>query len=90
MQFSKTVKREIEVAFSKHAQPVWLRVLKYIILLTLLYFFWKSKLFWIVFFIVCVLAFGLHFWVRYKTNGWTKDYGLWKYRKDKPKNNAEK
>jgi hypothetical protein len=25
----------------------------------------------------------LHFWYRYKTNGWTKSYGLWKHEKDR-------
>ena len=87
---NKTIKREIEVAFSRNAQPVWIRVLKYIILLVLLYFFWWSKLFRIAFLIVCVVAVGLHFWVRYKTDGWTKDYGLWKYEKNQSKKNAEK
>ena len=85
MSFTKILKREAEVAFSKQAQPVWFRILKYSIVLLLIYFFRQSKLFWIIFFIVCVSALLLHFWVRYKTNGWTKSYGLWKYDQNKPK-----
>ncbi len=43
MTFKEIIKREIEVAFSKDAQPVWFRVLKYIVLACLLYFFWGRK-----------------------------------------------
>jgi hypothetical protein len=38
MSLSKTLKREPEVAFSKHAQPLWVRVLKYLVLGALIYF----------------------------------------------------
>jgi hypothetical protein len=48
MKLSKTMKREIEVAFSKHSQPVWFRILKYILLIAILYFFWGEKLLWII------------------------------------------
>lgn len=85
MAFSKTFKREIEVAFSKHSQPIWFRILKYILLAFSIYFFWRSKLLWIILLIVFVFAMLLHFWYRYKTHAWTKSYGLWKYDKNKPK-----
>jgi hypothetical protein len=32
MALNNTIKRELEVAFSKHSQPGWFRVLKYILL----------------------------------------------------------
>ncbi|MES2285399.1 MAG: hypothetical protein V4547_06895 [Bacteroidota bacterium] len=86
MAFSKTFKREIEVAFSKHAQPVWFRILKYIVLASVIYFLWGSRLLWIILLIVFVFAMLLHFWYRYKTQAWTKSYGLWNYDKNKPKN----
>lgn len=85
MSFTKIIKREIEVAFSKHAQPVWFRIVKYVVLVSAFYFFWREKLFWIILLIVFVLGLVLHFWYRYKTQGWTKSYGLWKYEKNKPK-----
>lgn len=85
MPVSKTIKREIEVAFSKHAQPAWFRIVKYILLITFLYFFWDSKLFWIIFAFFLVAAMVLHFWYRYKTKAWTKSYGLWDYEKNKSK-----
>jgi hypothetical protein len=85
MSFNKIIKREVEVAFSKHAQPIWFRILKYILLGFFLYFFWRSKLFWIILLIVFVFGMILHFWYRHKTQGWTKSHGLWKYEKNKPK-----
>jgi len=87
MPVDKTIKREIEVAFSKHSQPIWFRILKYILLGFVLYFFWDSKLLWIILFVLFAFAMLLHFWYRYKTNGWTRSYGLWKY--DKNKSNEE-
>lgn len=78
MTFKQTIKRELEVAFSKHSQPIWFRILKYILLSFVLYFSWGSKLLWIILLILFVFAMLLHFWYRYKTQGWTKNYGLWK------------
>ncbi|MCE9538924.1 MAG: hypothetical protein K8R85_06870 [Bacteroidetes bacterium] len=85
MTFSKSIKREIEVAFSKHSQPFWFRILKYILLAGFIYFFRGSELLWIILLIVFVFAMSLHFWYRYKTKAWTKSYGLWDYDKNKPK-----
>lgn len=79
MSFNKTIKREIEVAFSKHSQPAWFRVLKYILLGFLVYIFWGRKLLWIILLSLFAFAMFLHFWYRYKTRGWTKSYGLWKH-----------
>jgi len=70
MSFNKIIKREIEVAFSKHAQPIWFRIFKYILLGLIIYLFWGTRLLWIILFVLFVLAMLLHFWYRYKTNGW--------------------
>ncbi|HEY5967367.1 MAG TPA: hypothetical protein VIU35_05280 [Chitinophagaceae bacterium] len=83
MALGKTIKRELEVAFSKHSQPIWFRILKYILLAVTLFFFWGTKLLWIILLITFAFAMLLHFWYRYKTNGWTKSYGLWKHDKDR-------
>ena len=85
MPLSKIIQREIEVAFSKNAQPVWLRVVKYIVIGLLLYFLWGSKWLWVLFGTIFILGFALHFWYRYKTRGWTKSYGGWDYEKNKPR-----
>jgi hypothetical protein len=80
------IKRELEVAFSKESQPIWFRILKYILLGSIIYFFWGSKWLWIIIGGMFVIALLVHFWVRYKTKGWTQSYGLWKYEKNKPRN----
>jgi len=82
MELNRAVKRELEVAFSKHSQPVWFRILKYILIACLVYFFWGTKLLWIILLTLFVFGLSLHFWYRYKTNGWTKSYGLWKHEND--------
>ena len=71
----------MRVAFAKDAQPVWFRVLKYIVLGVLIYFLWNTILLFMVLGLLFILGFILHFWYRYKTNGWRKSYGLWKYDK---------
>lgn len=83
MTLRKTIKRELEVAFSKHSQPVWFRILKYILLGGIIFFFWGTRLLWIILLIMFAFALLLHFWYRYKTHGWTKSYGLWKHEKDR-------
>ena len=79
MPLSPVICRELEVAFSKRSQPVWFRIVKYIIIVILVYLLWGSRWFWIVFGILFVLSLMLHFWYRYKTEGWTKSYGMWKH-----------
>jgi len=86
MALNKTIKRELEVAFSKHSQPGWFRVFKYILLGAILYLLWGTKLLWIILLIMFVFAMLLHFWYRYKTQGWTKSYGLWRHEKDRGQN----
>jgi len=76
---SKTIKREFEVAFSKKSQPIWFRIVKYVLLGSALYFFWGSRWLWICLAVFFVLAMVLHFWYRYKTKAWTRSYGMWKH-----------
>ena len=81
---NKAIKRELEVAFAKNAQPIWLRILKYLLLAALIYFLWGTQLLWIVLAILFVGGFSVHFWYRHKTKGWTKSYGAWDVEKNKP------
>ena len=85
MSFKKTINREFEVALSKNSQPIWFRVLKYILLGGVIYFFRESAWMWIILTALLIVALIVHFWVRYKTKGWTQSYGLWKYEKNKPR-----
>jgi len=88
MSFKDKFRREWEVAFSKHAQPVWFRIVKYIVLAGLFYFLWGRPALWITLLAVLTVGLGLHFWYRHKTAGWTKSYGLWNYEKNKPRGHA--
>jgi len=83
MPLPPIIKRELEVAFSKDAQPVWFRIVKYILLGTMVYFLWGTQLLWNILFSVFVIGTALHFWFRYKTHGWTKSYGKWKHERDR-------
>ena len=77
--FSETTKREIEVAFSKHSQPIWFRIVKYIVLGVLVYSLWGNDILWIVLVVLLLLSLCLHFWYRFKTRGWTQSYRGWKF-----------
>jgi len=83
MPHNKILKRELEVAFSRHSQPIWFRVLKYILLAAVLFLFWGSPLLWVILLSLFVVAMFLHFWYRYKTKAWTRDYGMWKHEKNR-------
>ena len=89
MTFKHALKRELEVAFSKHAQPVWVRIVKYIVIVALICFLWGSRWLWITFLILLIPALTLHFWYRYKTLGWTKSFGGWDYEKNKSRLNDQ-
>ena len=84
MAWRKIIKRELEVAFAKDAQPVWMRIVKYILLAGLIYFLWGTKWLWPILSFLFVTSIAVHLWYRYQTNGWTKDYGAWKFDKNKP------
>lgn len=83
MRLKKSIKRELEVAFSKHSQPPWFRIFKYLLLSAILYFFWGTQLLWVILLVLFIASISLHFWFRYKTKGWTKSYGMWKHDKSK-------
>ncbi|MBK8244126.1 MAG: hypothetical protein IPK88_11930 [Saprospiraceae bacterium] len=85
MSIKRTLLREFEVAFSRSAQPLWFRLIKYLILGSLILCFWKSQLFLKIIAIIFILSLTVHFWVRYKTKAWTQSYGLWDYKENKSK-----
>jgi hypothetical protein len=77
----QALKREWEVAVSKNDQPAWLRLVKYIVLAVLLYIGWGSRWLLPLMIVLSVLAITIHFWYRYKTKGWKRSYGGWRFRK---------
>lgn len=81
----KLIQREIEAAFSRHAQPIWFRLLNYASLGAFIYFFRNNPLFWWIALFMFFGGVGLHLFYRYKTKSWTQSYGAWNYEKNKPK-----
>jgi Flp pilus assembly protein TadB len=79
MAHHKGIKREFEVAFSKNAQPLWLRIVKYIPVAAIIYLLWGTRSLWIILVSLLLISLSIHFWYRYKTRGWTKSFGGWKY-----------
>jgi hypothetical protein len=77
MPAGKALKREMRVAFSGKAQPVWFRFLKWAIAVGVSVLLWRTPYFWL--WILGALGLGLtvHFIWRWKTKGWTQPWGGW-------------
>ena len=73
----KIIKRELEVALSKHSQPIWFRILKYIVLGLLIYTLWGTNIRWIVLAVLLAVSLSVLVWYREKTNALTIAYGVW-------------
>jgi hypothetical protein len=78
MSIAETWRREKRVALSRKAQPVWFRVVKWIVFLGVGVLLWRTPYFWVVVFGAMVLGVGLHLFWRWKTRGWTRSWGGWK------------
>jgi hypothetical protein len=77
MTIGNTVKREVRVAISKKAQPVWFRVIKWALILVFGVLFWRSRVFWWTVLGLLIVALMLHGVWRWKTKGWTQPWGGW-------------
>jgi hypothetical protein len=77
MTVRAAIRRELRVAFSRRAQPVWFRVVKWTVLLSLAVLLWPSPYFW--WFIGGATAIGLavHLVWRCGTRGWTRPWCGW-------------
>jgi hypothetical protein len=71
------MKRELRVAFSRRAQPMWFRVAKWVVFAVLVMLFWRRPTFWWIAAAAFVAGMGLHLFYRYKTRGWTRAWGGW-------------
>jgi hypothetical protein len=72
-----TLRRERRVACSLRAQPLWFRITKWTVFLTLAALFWRQPLFWRCVLAAAALALCLHLFYRWKTRGWTRPWGGW-------------
>ena len=73
-----TLRREARVAFSRKAQPVWFRILKWILGLAFVVLCYGAPWFWPLVATFVVTAFSIHFLYRWKTKTWTRAWGGWK------------
>jgi hypothetical protein len=71
------IEKELRVALSRRAQPVWFRVVKWTVFISVTILLWSSPYFW--WWLGGGIALGLvvHFIYRWKTKGWTKGWGGW-------------
>ena len=80
VQFSpmhRTITRELRIAFSAKAQPVWLRVTKWVVLIGVAIVLRKTPYIWLWVLGLPSLGIIVHFIYRWKTNGWTRPWGGW-------------
>lgn len=69
--------REFRVACSRRVQPVWFRVVKWIVLIAVSWLLWSTPWFW---WWICgglALGLGVHFFYRWNTKAWTRPWGGW-------------
>ena len=77
MAAGKALKREMRVALSRRAQPVWFRVLKWAIAVGVSMLLWRTEYFWLWMIGAPALGLTVHFIWRWKTRGWTQPWGGW-------------
>ena len=77
MSIGQSVKREVRVALSPRAQPLWFRLLKWVVILTVSVRYWRHPSFWWWVGGALVLALTVHVIWRWKTRGWTRPWGGW-------------
>jgi hypothetical protein len=68
---------EVSVAFSRRAQPVWFRVLKWIVIVVAVGYFRRSPLLWWGLGAAFGISIGMHLLWRVKTRTWTRPWGGW-------------
>ena len=71
------LRRELRVAFSRHAQPVWFRVIKWMLIITGIVLFHDRGWFWWTMASLAVAGTLVHFLYRWKTEVWTRAWGGW-------------
>jgi hypothetical protein len=71
------IKRELRIAFSKRAQPIWFRFAKWVLLIGGVFVFWGSPFLWYWLGTLLVIGIFVHFLYRWRTLGWTRPWGGW-------------
>lgn len=73
----EAVRRELRVALSRRAQPVWFRGIKWVTIVVLTVMFWRQSTYWWCLLGFGIAAVGLHLLYRTKTRCWSRAWGGW-------------
>ncbi len=71
------ISREVRVALSKRAQPIWFRVLKWVVFLAVSAILWNTGYLGWGLIGALILSLTVHFVWRWQTKGWTQPWGGW-------------
>jgi hypothetical protein len=77
MSMRNAIRRELQVAFSRKAQPVWFRIAKWILIVGISVLLWSTPYFWLWMLGAVGLGLTVHFVWRWKTKGWTRPWRGW-------------
>jgi hypothetical protein len=72
-----TLQRELRVAFSPRAQPVWFRLIKWAVIIFMIVRYRQRPWFGYAVGVTLVGAVSLHLFYRWKTQGWRRPWGGW-------------
>lgn len=71
------LRREARVAFSRRAQPVWFRILKWTCIVVGVALFHDQRWFWWTLASLAAAGTLVHLLYRWKTKTWTRAWGGW-------------
>ena len=77
MSLGDALRLELRVAFSRRAQPIWFRALKWAVVVAAVWRFWRAPHFWWGTGALVGLAVAAHLVWRTKTKRWTRAWGGW-------------
>ena len=77
MPVRKALQRELRVATSLRAQPLWFRVVKWVVAIVAIAMLWRSTYFWWWIAGATALSVTVHLIWRWKTKGWTQPWFGW-------------
>ena len=73
----ETITREVRVAVSPRAQPVWFRITKWLVFLGVSAALRRTSYFWPWLLGATLASLGVHLLWRWKTQGWARAWGGW-------------
>jgi hypothetical protein len=74
---ANVIKTELRVAFSRKAQPVWFRIIKWVVFLSVTRRLRTTKWFRVWIAGAALAGLVVHFTYRWKTQGWSRPWGGW-------------